>query len=107
MGHARALIGVTPKENQLEVFNRIVRSGLSVRATEDLIKSFKASPSSAGKKAGRPSAIDIELKKIKARLEEQFETKVDIKRNAKGKGSFVFHFGSDDQFNDLLDLLEE
>jgi len=106
MGHARALIGVEPKENQLDVFRRIVKSGLSVRATEDLIKSFKASPSSS-KKAGRPSAIDIELKKIKSRLEDAFETKVDIKRNAKGKGSFVFHFGTDDQFNDLLDLLED
>ncbi|MCL4169619.1 UNVERIFIED_CONTAM: hypothetical protein GTU68_018362, partial [Idotea baltica] len=107
MGHARALIGVEPKENQLEVFKRVIQSGLSVRATEELIKSFKASPSSKGKKAGRPSAIDLELKKIKSRLEEYYETKVDIKRNAKGKGSFILHFGSDDQFNELLDLLEE
>jgi len=107
MGHARALIGVEPKENQLEVFRRVVTSGLSVRATEELIKSFKAKPGTGKKKGGRPSAIDIELKKIKTRLEEHFETKVDIKRNARGKGSFVIHFGSDDQFNDLLDILEE
>ncbi len=107
MGHARALIGVEPKENQLDVFKRVIKSGLSVRATEELIKSFKASPSGKGKKAGRPSAIDIELKKIKSRLEDYYETKVDIKRNAKGKGSFILHFGNDDQFNELLDLLED
>lgn len=107
MGHARALIGVEPKENQLEIFRRVIGSGLSVRATEDLIKSFKSGSGVKAKKLGRPTAVDIELKKIKSRLEDHLETKVDIKRNAKGKGSFVIHFGSDDQFNDLLDLLED
>lgn len=107
MGHARALIGVEPKENQLEIFKRVIHSGLSVRATEELIKSFKASPGKKPKKIGSPSEFDIELKKIRTRLEDHFETKVDIKRNSKGKGSFVFHFGTDDQFNDILDLLED
>ena len=107
MGHARALIGVTPKESQMDIYRRVIKSGLSVRATEELIKSLRASPSKSTKKAGRPSALDIELKKIKGRLCDHFQAKVDIKRNAKGKGSYVIYFDSDDQFNEILDLLED
>ena len=107
MGHARALIGVTPREAQMDIYRRVMKSGLSVRATEELIKSYKAGPSKVAKKAGRPSALDIEIKKIKTRLSDHFEAKVEIKRNAKGKGSYVIYFDSDDQFNEILDLLED
>ncbi len=107
MGHARALIGVTPKEAQMDIYKRVIKSSLSVRATEDLIKSYKTGPVKVLKQPGRPSALEIELKKIKSRLSDHFEAKVDIKRNAKGKGSYVIYFDSDDQFNDILDLLED
>lgn len=107
MGHARALIGVTPRESQMDIYRRVIKSGLSVRATEELIKSYKSGPNKVAKKAGRASALEIELKKIRSRLSDHFEAKVDIKRNAKGKGSYVIYFDSDDQFNEILDLLED
>ncbi len=106
MGHARALVAAEPVERQIEIFNKVVTNGLSVRATEQLVKDdIKKVP--IGSKKSPETAEDIEIKKIKNRLIDRFETKVEIKRSAKGKGSFIIHFKSDREFNEILDLLDE
>jgi len=105
MGHARAMIGVQPKEAQLDIFKRVIAGGLSVRATEELIKGFKGA-AAPKKKNKKQTAEHPEVVKIKKRLRSYFGTKVDIKRNNKGKGSIQIHFGSDDELNDILDSID-
>jgi len=106
MGHARALISAEPVDRQLEIFTKVVTNGLSVRATEDLVKNNFNLPVN-NKKKNNETAEDLEIKKIKSRLTERFETKIEIKRSQKGKGSFIIHFKSDREFNEILDLLDE
>ena len=105
MGHARALSGIDDNNWQLLLHNKIIEQGLSVRASEALVKEWKS-----GKKLGKSKSsiqqLNPEINKIRDRLINQFGLKVDIKRNNKGKGQFVFHFGSDDQFNQILDIIE-
>lgn len=107
MGHARALIPVEPTDAQLDIFNRVIRDNLSVRATESLIQNLKDSfNKKTSASTNKKSEENPEVQKIKRQLSAHFGSKVDIKRNAQGKGSFIIHFGSDDEFNEILDIFE-
>lgn len=109
MGHARALAGVENVSLQLTYFHRTVEDKLSVRALEKLIRggdsvqgsNSVASPSSSN------NALPSEVLEIRDDLSEQFGTKVDIKRDLKGKGQFIIKFNSDRDFNRILEILQE
>lgn len=103
MGHARALAGIDDVSLQLDIFKTTLGQQLSVRSLEQLIRSYDAKPTPAARKAALPA----EVLKVRDRLSARFGTKVDIKRNAEGKGSFILKFNSDKEFNALLDLLED
>jgi len=105
MGHARSLAGMTDISAQLHVFHKVINEGLSVRATERLVKSLETSKSGSVKKTSA-SGRTPEVIKIEDRLTDRFETRVKIERNAKGKGKIVIPFSDNDTFNELLDLLE-
>lgn len=105
MGHARALLSVEGITNQLFLFKKVVRESLSVRNTEKLIRDQKSDKTSTNTKA--KTDIHPEVRKIKDRLSSNFGTKVDINRSKDGKGKIVIHFGSDDQFNDIIESIED
>ncbi|NBU52675.1 MAG: ParB/RepB/Spo0J family partition protein [Chitinophagia bacterium] len=105
MGHARALIGLEDPSQQLFVYKKLVKDGLSVRQTEALVRDMK-NPSQTIKKA--PATVEHpEVKKIKDRLSYVLGSKVEINRTARGKGKIVIHFNSDDQFNNIVDQIDD
>jgi ParB family chromosome partitioning protein len=104
MGHARALAGVTDLPTQLSIFRQTVDKGLSVRALEELIKSYQPG---SGKTTSKPTAPNAEIRRIQDHLSGMFGTKVYVKRNAKGAGQISIHFGSDDALNDILEVLDK
>lgn len=105
MGHARALIGLEDPSEQLFVYKKLVKDGLSVRQTEALVRDMK-NPSQTIKKA--PATVEHpEVKKIKDRLSYVLGSKVEINRTARGKGKIVIHFNSDDQFNNIVDQIDD
>ena len=109
MGHARALAGVDNVSLQLTYFHRTVEDKLSVRALEQLIRgggsTSQGSSSSSSSSAG--SSLPSEVVEIRDELSDQFGTKVEIKRDTKGKGQFVIKFSHDSDFNRILDILQE
>ena len=105
MGHARALAGVENIVLQLKIYKEAVDQQLSVRAVESLIKSYAASkPNSVNKTA---NGITPEIKKIKEQLSHRFGTQIDIKRGTNGKGSITIQFNSDEEFNNIADILRK
>ena len=44
MGHGRALINIDKKKEQIAIYEKVVSDGLSVRATEQLVKALKEPP---------------------------------------------------------------
>jgi ParB family transcriptional regulator, chromosome partitioning protein len=105
MGHARALAGVENIVLQLKIYKEAVDQQLSVRAVESLIKSYAASkPISVNKTA---NGITPEIKKIKEQLSHRFGTQIDIKRGTNGKGSITIQFNSDEEFNNIADILRK
>lgn len=101
MGHGRALISVESSEDQLEIYEQIARRNLSVRQTEELIKSFKKP-----KQQVQSKGIPNEFKKTQKEWSELWDTKVEIKRSNNGKGKIILNFNSDADFQRIKDLLK-
>ena len=109
MGHARALAGVDNVSLQLTYFHRTVEDKLSVRALEQLIRGGVSTSNSSSSTSSNPSSSSLpsEVIEIREELSDQFGTKVEIKRDGKGKGQFIIKFGNDRDFNRILDILQE
>ncbi len=110
MGHARALLSLEDPTQQLFVYNKIIEENLSVRHTETFIRTLKetsASDSKSSNASGQDGSNHPEVLKIKDRLSHIFGTKISIVRNNSGKGRIIIPFSSDNQFNDIIDSIEE
>lgn len=102
-GHARALIGC---EKAIELANKIVKEGLSVREAETLAANAKGfSVKNIAQKEPKP--VDRDLEKIMADLEEKLKLKVKINAGKKGKGSITLHYNTPAELSSLLDILEQ
>ena len=102
-GHARALIGC---ENAVELANKIVKEGLSVRETEALASDAKGI-NVKNIMPKQPKPVDRDLEKIMADLEEKLKLKVKINAGKKGKGSITLHYNTPAELSSLLDILEQ
>lgn len=105
MGHGKALIGIESPEEQLEVYEKIIAKSLSVRQTEQLVKNLKNGdvPTQQPKEK---STLPNDFKKTQNDWSQKWGTKVEIKRNNKGKGKIILNFSSDADFQRLKDLLQ-
>jgi ParB family chromosome partitioning protein len=106
MGHARAIAGIEDLSLQLTIFKEVTSKSLSVRATEQLIKSYQ---SPVSKSVSTQNIVDLpsEVLQIRDRLSSVFGSKVDIKRDNNGKGQIVIKFNSDKEFNSIIDVLDD
>ncbi|MDO5510283.1 MAG: ParB/RepB/Spo0J family partition protein [Weeksellaceae bacterium] len=103
MGHGRALVGAADLDEQINVYEQIIAKNLSVRQTEQLIQARK-NPAKANP-ADKSTPLSNEMKKIQKELSEQWDTRVEIKRSANGKGKMMISFNSDADFQRIKDLL--
>ena len=98
-GHARSLLSLESKEEQLRLCDKIVQGKYSVRETEDLIRSKKKAKAPRIKQPLSP-----QMRLNQDRLRDFFSTKVII--HSKGeKGKIEFEYYNKDDFNRLLSLL--
>jgi ParB family chromosome partitioning protein len=102
MGHARALLAVSPAR-QAELAHQIITRNLSVRETEELVG--RAAPASP--KAARKPRKDRDLQALEESLSETFGTPVSIQASRGGKGKLVIHYGSLDQLDRVLARLRD
>jgi ParB family chromosome partitioning protein len=112
MGHARALINIDNEDKQLDIYNQIVLNNLSVREVEDLARGVKAETTSttAGTKGNdtksTKASLSVEQQNMVEDLRAVFNTKVQISKEASGKGKIVIPFKSDVDLKRILDLLD-
>ena len=103
MGHARALLGLDDPKDQLRLYKRILKEGMSVRAVEQIVREGLAP---AGQSA-RPKAMpNHEYDEFAKNLSQRFSAPVKFSRNADGKGSITFKFSSDDELHALIKAFE-
>ena len=91
------------QEIQLFVYEKIVREQLSVRQTENFIRTFK---NPKIKKVSKEKELPNHLKKGLKNFEDYFETTIEIKATEKGKGKIIINFDSTEEFERIQKLLE-
>jgi ParB family chromosome partitioning protein len=100
-GHARALLALEDRGVQQEVGERIIADGLSVRATERLIRALLEQRDAPAAQEVRPAPYVG----LQDRLSDAFATKVRITGTAR-RGQVVIDFSGQDDLQRLLGVLE-
>ena len=100
MGHGRCLININSKDQQLIIYEKILRNSLSVRNTEKLVKEL------GNKKVKNNVKIDKNLIKIIKNLEIKYKLKIDLKLK-KEKGLLSFKFDTREELDKLINKLNE
>ena len=101
MGHGRTLINIDSKEKQLIIYEKILRSGLSVRQTEKIVKDLNQK-----KKKKEFSKNDGSLEKKIKILQKKYNLIIDLKLKNE-KGHLSFKFDNISQLNKLIKKLDE
>ena len=107
MGHARAIINIENIDNQLHIFNKILKEDLSVRKVEALVRDIvTGSDKSKNKKTAVKEQNNHEITQLQSRLSSHFGTKIHVKADDKSKGEIKIPFVSKDDLNRILELLQ-
>ena len=101
MGHGRALVNVDNIQTQLELYKLIVKKGLSVRATEILVRNTKDPKTYKGSPYKPPF-----IKQAAHDLEILFETPVSVSTNSEGKGMLKISFDSQKKLQHILNKVK-
>ena len=103
MGHGRALINVKSSEDQLAIYEKILREKLSVRQTEELVKSLKIEVTGPNEtKKHLPKYIKDSLSEINSYIGHN----INITVNSNGKGKISIPFHSQEDFERIKNLLK-
>ena len=107
-GHGRALLGLPSEGDRLAAWQRVVRDGLNVRQTEQLVREG-VQPARAAKTPTPIPAPERGPAAITQGFEEALQrtlgTKVTLKRSAKGRGTLTIHFYSDEELTGVLERM--
>lgn len=106
MGHGRALVNIEKRKDQINIYEKIVSEGLSVRDTEKYVKQHQESKTvgakgSSSNEKETPGFIEKSIDGIRKHL----AVRVDISASKNGKGKIVIPFHSKEEFQRLKKLL--
>jgi ParB family chromosome partitioning protein len=104
MGHARALLGTENATQQLTAWRAVIKKGLSVRETENLVRSLK--DQKPAPRVGRKSSEDLHLLGLADDLARHLGTKVMIRRRGQ-RGKVEIEFYSNDDLDRLIARLRQ
>lgn len=102
-GHAKVLLILTDKDKQLIICKKIIQQGLSVRASEELVKKDTSHRLQATGKIQQQEIKEPEIKEVEEKLEKILGTKVRILMHKKG-GKIEIEFYS---LSDMERVLEK
>jgi len=102
MGHARALLSLTDPSMQLEVANLVIDKKLSVRDTENLVRSILKGTT---KQKTEKQPEDPDIKRLEDSLTQKLGARVSIKHTKSGKGKLVIAYTNADELQGILDRI--
>ena len=107
VGHAKVILGLPGAAEQKLAAERVIKEGLNVRQTEELVTRLQHSStqaparSTSGHQPAPPR--DVHTASLEAKLQERFGTKVAL-RYRKGKGAVEIRFFNDDDLDRILQI---
>jgi ParB family chromosome partitioning protein len=101
MGHARALLAISNRTQQYDAARQVVKGGLSVRATELLVRRMLADQGGAKKKPATAEK-DKDIQRLEMDMSDKLGAKVRIDHSQKGSGKLVISYNSLDELDGIL-----
>jgi ParB family transcriptional regulator, chromosome partitioning protein len=101
MGHARALLGLTTRRQQVEVAALVAKKGLSVRETEDIVR--RMTQAGAAQPDAAATQVDPDVKRLELDLSEKLGARVAIQHTRSGKGKLVVSYNSLEELDGILE----
>lgn len=104
-GHARALLGITDKDQQHMVAMKVFDEKLSVRETESLVK--RLTEDKKDKNGTKPEKKDDSFiyRDLENRMKDILGTKVEIKNKAKNKGRIEIEYYSMEELERIIEMI--
>ncbi len=104
MGHARALLGLANRRQQVELAAEVAKKGLSVRETEALVRRLSAATRGGGAAAGGAGqgGSDADVRRLENELSEKLGARVAFKQGAGGRGQLVISYSSHEELDGIL-----
>ncbi|MFK7887312.1 MAG: ParB/RepB/Spo0J family partition protein [Gammaproteobacteria bacterium] len=102
MGHARALLALSGAA-QINAAQDVAKKGLSVRATEALVKQLAGS---AGKKPTAAAGKDPDVQRLESSLSETLGASVSLEQGRGGKGKLTIRYNSLDELDGILEHIK-
>lgn len=105
MGHAKAILQVE-REHRVDVKDRILRDGLSVRAAEELVRRIASSSPRKSREPRQGRTRDVHLVDLEERLQRSLRAKTRIIGRS-DRGRIEIHFHGSAELDRLADVLLE
>jgi ParB family chromosome partitioning protein len=105
LGHAKVLKGLANSERQIAVCREIIARGLSVRATEGMLKDQESETASSPSKKTLEKTSHVQA--LESELQQSLSTHVEIRLKGKDRGQIVLNFDTNDDFERLLEVLRK
>jgi len=102
MGHARALLGLTQRRQQIEVGSLVAKKGLSVRDTEGMVRGLLNKASGGGSASKESKPLDPNVQRLQDELSEKLGAVVEIQHSGSGKGKLVVSYHSLDELDGII-----
>lgn len=99
-GHAKAILAIENSEKQKALFDLIVKSGLTVRQTENKTKEISV------RTHKRSVSVDPEQKALEDNLSQVLKTKVKLQKSGSG-GRILIEFYSEEELKNIVENIEK
>ena len=106
-GHARALLGLEDKEQQIALASQIIEKGLNVRQIEKLVKMMtKPQKDEKEKEEGEEKDLSFIVRDLEEKMKGIMGTKVMIHQKDKNKGRIEIEYYSASELERIVELIE-
>ena len=106
MGHARTLVNIEDPKKQIKVYYKIIDDDLSVRSTEELVRTLQSENIKDPSKVQKKKKLNEDFAELSKHLEKLFSSKVNFRINEKGTGKIVIQFDSPEEMERILGVFD-
>ena len=101
-GHARALLGLSSRQEQDQLANRAIKENLTVREVERIVRDGSVSTKGTKKRPAKKSVAELEVERI---LSELLSTRVGVTIGSR-RGKITIDFANNDDLTRILNIIE-
>lgn len=105
MGHARALLSITDKLQQLDIARQVIKKSLSVRETEQLVRRALAGRSNKNSSSTNVGP-NADIRKLEVEISDKLGARIRIDHRKKGDGKLIIPYNNLDELDGILKHLK-